>query len=525
MTSDLLTFGPAAAGAVVFLLVAAWCFSHRRVDQALAVLGLYLGLLDGYLKLRIGSPVITLGRDVLVAAIAGGALLRSMNSQHPLPIPPLGGLVLAFAAVVLIELFNPSAPSMAQGLAGVRQHLEFVPLFFLGFAFIRRESQVRALLLILVICAAAGGVISLIQSLLTPEQLAQWGPGYRQRILGEGVFAGAGRVGLDSAGNASVRPFGLGSDVGGGAAAAALALPALIALVMNAAEKRRVVYTPLAIGIALALVTSGSRAATVAVFVSVVAFGVTAAASKNAVRVMAGLAIGSVLLYGVYQQVGPDNPAKDRAESVAPGEVLSTFSQERGDSVEKFGGYAQEYPLGLGVGTVGPATAVTGQESDAGLDSETLWNFLILETGLPGLAIILALMLRLMWIALTRIRRSVDPKMRLYLAALAAPLFSLAVAGFAGPTTISVPFGPFLWLVAGVLSYWLIALPRSVRETAHARERRARPGKRHEDGRPERGRPKIPVPSGAVTMAGTSARIDPSRVHRRPRVRVRRASN
>ena len=101
MTSDLLTVGPAAAGAVVFLLVAAWCFSHRRVDQSLAVLGLYLGLLDGYLKLRIGSPIITLGRDVLVAAIAGGALLRSMNSQHPLPIPPLGGLVLAFAAVVL----------------------------------------------------------------------------------------------------------------------------------------------------------------------------------------------------------------------------------------------------------------------------------------------------------------------------------------------------------------------------------------------------------------------------------------
>lgn len=489
MTSDLLTFGPAAAGAVVFLLVAAWCFSHRRVDQSLAVLGLYLGLLDGYLKLRIGSPVITLGRDVLVAAIAGGVLLRSMNSQHPLPIPPLGGLVLAFAAVVLIELFNPSAPSMAQGLAGVRQHLEFVPLFFLGFAFIRRESQVRALLLILVICAAAGGVISLIQSLLTPEQLAQWGPGYQQRILGEGVFAGAGRVGFDSAGNASVRPFGLGSEVGAGAVVAALALPGLIALIMVASGRLRLAAAPLAIGIGLAVLTSGSRAATVAVLVSVLAFGITASVSRNTLRALVGLAVGSVLIYGVFQQLGPDNPATNRAQSLAPSEVVSTFSEERGSSVDLFGGYALQYPLGVGVGTAGSAVAVTGERNYTGLNAETLWNFLVLETGLPGLAIILALIFKLMWLALTRIRHVVDPALRLYLAALAAPLFSLAVAGFAGPTTISVPYGPFLWLVAGVLSYWLVALPRRLPATAHGPhlpEPHTRPGSA---GRPTRSPP------------------------------------
>lgn len=489
MTSDLFTFGPALAGAVVLFLVAAWCFSHRRVDQSLAVLGLYLGLLDGYLKLRIGSPVIALGRDILIVSIACGALLRSMTSKKPLPLPPIGGLVLAFAAVVLSELFNPSAPGVDRGLAGVRQHLEFVPLFFLGFAFIRRESQIRALVLILVICAAAGGVVSLIQSLLSPEQLAQWGPGYEQRILGTGAFTGAGRVGVDAAGNASVRPFGLGSEVGAGAAAAAVALPALIALFVNAGAKTRIALTPVAIGIALAIVTSGSRAATVAVFVSVVAFGITAAASKNAIRVIAGLAIGSVLLYAVFQQLGQGNAAKDRARGVAPSEVVSTFSSERGNSVKKFGDYVQKYPLGLGLGTVGPAAAVNGQNK-ADLNAETLWNFLILEIGLPGLAVVLALILRLMSTALTRIRRGADPAMRLYLAALAAPLFSLAVAGFAGPTTISVPYGPFLWLVAGVLSYWLIQLPDRPREPAQ----KIGPGTRRV-GYHERGRVDRPAPA------------------------------
>jgi len=461
MTGDLLTLGPAAAGAVVFLLVAAWCFSHRRVDRSLAVLGLYLGLLDGYLKLRTGNQVFTLGRDILIAAIACGALLRSMSSHRPLPLPPLAGLVIAFAAVVCIELFNPSAPGFYRGLAGMRQHLEFVPLFFLGYAFIRTESQIRGLVLILVFCAAAGGVVSLIQSLITPEQLAGWGPGYRERISGVGVFEGAGRAGFDAAGNTVVRPFGLGSEIGGGALAATLAVPGLIALIINAPIRSRIAFTPLAIGVALAVVTSGSRGATVAAFVSLVAFGVTAAVSKNALRAMVGLAIGAALLYGVAQQLGPGNPAKNRARSVSPSNVVSTFSRERGSSVSLFDDYALRYPLGLGIGTVGPAVAVTGRKNDTGLNAETLWNFLVIETGLVGLALILVLIFRLIWLALTRIRCFVDPAVRLYMAALAAPLFSLVVLGFGALTTIAVPFGPYLWLVAGVLSYWLVALPRA----------------------------------------------------------------
>jgi hypothetical protein len=449
-------FGPVAAGAVAFLLLAAWCFSLRRVDRALAVLGLYLGLLDSYLKLRTGNQAISLGRDVLIIAIAAGALLRSMGTGRPLSLPPLGALVLAFAAVVFIELFNPTSPGPVQGLAGVRQHLEFVPLFFLGYAFIRTERQVRMLVLILVICAAAGGVVSLIQSLITPAQLAQWGPGYRQRIAGVGAFQGAGRVAIDAAGNTVVRPFGLGPEIGSGAFIAALALPGLIALMITAPLKSRLVLTPLAIGVALAVATSGSRGATIMAFVSVVTFGAMAAVSKNALRATLGLAAGSALLFVVVAQLGPDNPAKNRAQSVAPSKVVSTFSRERLDSVTRFGDYARQYPLGVGVGSVGPATAITGQRTQVAFDSETLWNFLVIETGLAGLALILVLLFRFIWLAVTRIRRHADPAMRLYLAALAAPLFSLVILGFGAVTTIAVPFGPFLWLVTGVLSYWLV---------------------------------------------------------------------
>lgn len=453
--------GPKALAAAGFLLLVGWCSTHRRVDRTLAALGLYLGLLDGYVKLSTGNSTITLARDVLVMAIAAGALFRTMRTDQSLALPPLGGIVVAFSAVVFIELFNPQGRGLAGGLAGVRQHLEFVPLFFLGYVYLRRPSQLRSLLLILVVCAAAGGVVSYIQSTLTPEQFAGWGAGYRERIFGNGVFLGAARVGF-LGDFASVRPFGLGSDVGGGALAAALALPALIALAMSARGKLRLALIPLAAGMALAIATSGSRTGLITVFVSTVAFGIIAAGSRNALRVVIGLAVGAVLVYGAFDYLASDNSATQRTLTIVSPDALSTYSTERGHSALLFGQYAVQYPLGVGVGSVGPAASAFSDKSAVlpSLDSETGWNFLILETGLTGLALYLALNVKLLSLALTRIRRIEDQQLRIQLAALAAPLVGLLVQGFAGPTTASVPSAPYLWLVSGVLAYWLVSRVR-----------------------------------------------------------------
>jgi hypothetical protein len=447
--------GIIAVAATGFLLLVGWCFVHRRVDQAMAALGLYLGLLDGYVKLRTGSTTITLARDVIVLAIASGALLRAMRTDRRLALPPLGGLVIAFGIVVLVELASPTSRGITAGLAGVRQHLEFVPLFFLGYAFIRREAQIQKLLFIIVLCAAVGGVVSYIQSNLTPEQLAGWGPGYRERIVGTGVFFGAGRVAFGPNG-ASVRPFGLGSEAGAGAVMAALALPALMTLLISAKTRVRLALVPLSVGVGLAIATSGSRAALVTVFVTVVAFGLISAASKNALRAVVGLALCGTLVFVVFQHLGPDNAATRRAHSVAPSKAVGTFTTERGGSVTKFAGLAKAHPLGAGVGSSGPAAGFDHSAPVAGFDSETEWNFLVVEVGLVGVGIYLLLNIKLMLLALTRIRHIGDAALRLKLAALAAPLFGLLVASFAGPTTATVPTAPYLWLVAGILSYWLM---------------------------------------------------------------------
>src|SRR2546423_13993449 len=55
---------------------AAWMFVSENYALTLGVLLLYLGLLDGFVKLSTGSSVATLGRDVLLFAIVFGALAR-----------------------------------------------------------------------------------------------------------------------------------------------------------------------------------------------------------------------------------------------------------------------------------------------------------------------------------------------------------------------------------------------------------------------------------------------------------------
>lgn len=449
--------GVKSLAVLVFGLVTFWCLTERRVQRTLVVFALYVGMIDGYLKLKTGSPFVTLGRDVLLWAIALGALWRASGREN-LRLPPLGGLVLAFCAVVVIQVANPQGPGMVGALGGLRQHLEFVPLFFLGYAFMRSEDRLRWFLVALVVCAAANGLASYVQSTQTPEQLSSWGPGYRDRVEGRGAFKNAGRASVDAAGNVHVRPFGLSGDSGGGALAAALALPALLVLLYLTTRWRRGLVGLAGLCICLAVVTSGSRSAIIACVASLFAFGLLAVVSRNGFRSLVALGVTVSIFYAVYTQIGPSSDTTRRAQSIAPGRALDTFTKERGDSLTAIGRLVTSYPLGVGVGTVGPAAGATGRvfQNPDEFDAETQWNFTTLEMGIPGLIVLFSIAARLLYLTFTRIRRFDDVELRLLLAAIGAPLVSMAVFIFAGPITVSAPTAPYLWFVTGILAFWLI---------------------------------------------------------------------
>src|SRR5205085_4095710 len=163
-----------------------------------------------------GGEGISAVRDVLIFAIALGAILRIVVKRQPVKLPALSGWVFAFVALVLVEAFNPKTAGFLKVLGGYRQQLEWVPFFFFGYAIMRSRKRFRKLFLILGVITLANGVVATYQTHLTPAQLASWGPGYKTRVQGveEEVAEGAatkrkgGRV-FVSEGKARVRPMAL----------------------------------------------------------------------------------------------------------------------------------------------------------------------------------------------------------------------------------------------------------------------------------------------------------------------------
>lgn len=439
--------------------VSAWMLASSKTNATLAVLMVYLAVADGVIKNKSGSSAATLGRDVLLYAIAVGVLLRKMQRQEPFSAPPLTGWIVAFVAVVAVQLANPADESFTHSLASVRPHLEFVPLFFLGYSVMRSRARIKGFLIILTAVAAINGVVGLVQFGLSPSQLASWGPGYAQKI--EGTNGLSPRNFVDSSGQKHVRPFALGSDEGFGGIIGLLAAPAAFAILSLPGNRRLKIAVGLfSIGIVLAVVTSQARVAIVGAVVSILAFMVLATSSRRVFRLVGGLLIGGTIAYvAITALTGSTNSHLfDRYSSIAPNKVFSTSASYRSDTFGKsLPKYLTGYPLGAGIGKVGPASNSAGGTGGKGLNAESEPNYAVLELGIPGLIVLIGFQLRLLVLSMG-VRRLKDLELRLLLAALAAPLFAMFAMGWVGITTAATPGSPYLWFVAGILAYWLITL-------------------------------------------------------------------
>jgi hypothetical protein len=449
----------AAAGVGAALLVVLLLLTTPRTGTALAVVVLYLGVADGYVKLRTGVGGVTLVRDVLLYAVVAGVLLRASVRATELETPPLAGWVILIVALVLVQLANPGNASAGKALAGLRPHLEFVPLYFLAFWTVRDARALRTTLIVLLSIGAINGVVTYVQSTLTPQQLAAWGPGYEERVLGEGRFAGGGRAFYDRYGDSRVRPLGLGSDAGFAGQFGVLAIPAGLALLGIAGSARLRILAVVLIALTVAgVVTSQTRAGIVASVVAAVAFGALATVSRRwwtaGLGLVAGLlvAVVTVSLVTSRAQIG----AFDRYGTFTPNQVLRSTQKERPTKV--IGEYLAKYPLGAGIGKSGPAAGFGG--TTASLNSETEFTYLTNEIGIPGLLAFLGFHLALVSLVVRRCRRVADGATRTMLAALGAPLVAMLPLWFVTTTTANTPFSPFIWFTGGVLAFWLVALPR-----------------------------------------------------------------
>jgi hypothetical protein len=453
------TFGSPAVVvlAAVLLGVAAWMFLSERMELTLAVLLLYLGLADGFLKLKTGSSVVTAGRDVLLYAIAGGATARTVVRRGSLRMPPMSGWILSLVGIVLVQTFNPANAGISHTLGGIRPHLEFVPLFFLAYVVMRSVQRVRILLFLCVVVAAANGVVSLMQWNLTPQQLSAWGPGYALRLSGKGDVAA--RTFVDKNRTAHVRPFGLGADVGVGGNFGVIGLMAAIALGAYAWKRKlgrwALLLTPLVL---LAIVTSQGRTVLVASFIGVLAYVVLSTVGNRLIPTLCAvsMAFGLALVVVVPVLGGASSGSFDRYKTITPSNLLTSTDSSRGSSLAKILKYPISQPQGGGLGFVGPAASFGNTaRGNRSVDGETGFTYLLSELGVVGLIVLLGFNIKLLVLAVKRVRLIPDPELRGLLAGCTAVIAATLMTWTSGPPMATSPAAPFFWTTAGIFAYWL----------------------------------------------------------------------
>jgi hypothetical protein len=439
--------------------IACWMLVSDRYEWTLLVLLAYLGLFDGLLKLRLDRDGVTLLRDVLLYSIVLGAIARWVAGKETYRWPPYSAWVVAWVGVVVIQLVNSSNGSWGHSVSALRPHLEFVPLFFLGYAVLRNERRLRALFIATAVVAGVNGVVAVYQVQLTRPQLATWGPGYERLLSGEGNLSP--RAFVDSRGVDHARPPALGGDMGFSGMLGALAMPGALALLWWSRRRRRAEFALAALllaGAAIAIAVSASRLAVIEAGAGVVALGIFAViTTRRPAHAIAMTAAASVVIAVGWVGLSQSGSGIfDRYKSITPDRVAKTAFDYRKNSLKQVPTYATDFPFGAGLGSVGPAQGSDPQTAGGrGANGETEFTFLMVEVGIAGLLVLLLMHLRVLRLAFTRVHRLPAANARLFLAALAAAVFGLFIVWLAAPTTASSPGAPFLWVALGALTFWL----------------------------------------------------------------------
>jgi hypothetical protein len=442
-----------AAGALGLFALA---FSSR-LEVTVTLLALYLGLLDGPVKLLSVNQAASSVRDLLIGAVSLGALARLLARREPLRLPPLCGWVLAFVVLVVAEAFNPNTHGLLKIVGGFRQQLEWVPFFCFGYVLMRSAERLRKLFVLLGVIALANGVVSAHQTSLT-AQLASWGPGYAQRVGGTETSPRA-----DFA-PATAKPGsvpGLGSDSGFGGSVGVLALPGL-ALLATGRGRRRWLALGLCLGAMLAIATGLGRLQVVGSVIALVAFALLSlSAGRRAARPLTALLalVALALPFAVALVAVEGGEAFSRYASIAPENVTTTSTTYKEKSLGLIPHYIASAPFGFGLATTGPASTfggkVTGELEGHGVTAETQYNYVVDELGAPGLILFVALLARLCVLVVGRLPKVPDPGVRVELAAVFAPIFAFAIMGLRGAFMDSSAAGPYFWFVVGIAAYWL----------------------------------------------------------------------
>jgi hypothetical protein len=451
---------PLALGGVAVAILVGWMAATPRLERSVTALVIFLGCINGPLKLIANAGVLSSGlQDILILAVTLGLIFRMIISRTPARLPPLSGWVIAWIVLVLVEAFNPETHGILHALGGWRQQLQWVPFFWFGYLLIRTPQRFRMMFWILGIVALLNAFASTGQTQASPEEIASLGSGYNNRVYGVDS-----RKYISPNGEGHVRPFGLGDDAGTSASIGLAALPGMIALfALSRRRWERWAALILTLGSLAGVITGLGRLQVVGAAFAIAGFvGYSLLAGRRIAKpILAVIAVAVIALpLGSFFVESVGSNVFSRYTTISPEKVTGTATGYKSADLEAIPKYIAAEPFGFGLGTAGSVTGFGGKVTELyeghNINAETEYNLLVKELGVFGILLWVGFLLRLLVLPATHLRKVRDTELQVLLAALAAPLFAVFFMAVEGPVSIGVAGGLYLYFAAGVMGYWFL---------------------------------------------------------------------
>ncbi|MBY0315021.1 MAG: hypothetical protein K2Q26_05855 [Bdellovibrionales bacterium] len=410
---------------------------------------------QGFLKIVSNyHPVIHVGADLVIIALVFRVLFSRLDHQKNAP--PLTWLFAIHFIWITICFFNPYSLGFVPTLAGAKVYITMFLLYFFGYYFVNNINTVKKMFALFVTLSAIQTVFTIYQGIGGSATVLSLHPGYRAQL---DLYVGY-----------AFRPFGLTNLAGGPSVYIFLVLPFIAYFIFSSRSVIvKLINATLIPAMALALFYCQVRSAIGKGIIALLLFVIAVSTSQIAVSHLRRLyyLFASALITGasVFSLNYLLSQTKDLSDDqqLALERSLSTFdvqamSKARKGNLNRFLLYAQEVPFGAGFSRVGASSGAFLEANKADIYfpknhffSDNLFINIVIEAGIPGVIIITALILGIIYLGFQLWRREerselIGPQM-----AILSSLVAIAIGSYGAEGILYNPESCFFWLFAGVM--------------------------------------------------------------------------
>ncbi|MEA2370674.1 MAG: hypothetical protein QOH12_1068 [Solirubrobacteraceae bacterium] len=444
----------AGAGALLIIAIVGGGFTWAGVrDWRRALLGLLLFLPYSGLLIIAAYPATgpaTLVKDFLFVipaylGFAGTSLIR--GSSKPMAGFPLG-IVLVFAVLVVLELLNPTLPSLVVGLIGTKVWLMYIPMALLGYHLVRTKADLRRVLFLMCLAAVIPLCIGVVEGIIINTPQANIVYGWYGKAAGAVTQDFANVGGATATINRVPSTFSFVAQY-------YLFTISMVAIVyaywrgfLSYSQRTAGIGALLFLLVVFASVVSGARGAIVAVPAMILVMLVLDGVS---IRLMLWLPVVAVAALSFAAVVFGTSLAPllsnvwDHGVAELAVNTVQGFHQAVGQTLVGLGPGVDTVSARYGLPTFDPYALVGGSLK------ESWWVKLVLELGLAGLAVGVAMLGTIFVRAIAVHRRLRDPQLRSVSAAIVTLFAFVLVSNFKASYLDLDPTNVYFWLLVGVL--------------------------------------------------------------------------